>query len=988
MAGKKAVISIVPSDTGKADGKVRIIRPDSEFSAAGAEGEMAGRSVNLRPGKKPEAVWLRGYGGGCEMLGYLGGKRILRKWLNFNSAKKWRWIKAGVFDSAQYEKLTFIVPATHKDEKITGAIDYAVSSQKLSDSPDNSPEFCPGSIPAFSQEEYLNTTFSFGRTTHRPYYFVKPAVGNDALLSCDSAIGGYCSRTLKVELPANGRACVLWLRGYGSGGELLGYRKDQRELRKWVNFNARGRWCWIRVGSFSSGEYDTISFIVPVCEKDGKLVGGVDCMVLTTDTSLNPETGNITGPSNVFNWQPTAAAVGTQPFEIKIEGPSGKFTKTFDIRVNSPVDKKKDDSDGSMTVCPINFSSAANLPLRPKLDRLRIISSAPGGPLPIALAKQPSNRNVFIGVWASVSDLELKRREASVPQADHNISEPAQLPVAVTVQINEKWTGLRFMHALKGAGELNETVFEYIVKYVDGSNVKIPVREGERIAGQLKPLQVSDGKKVFTSIVANRSVNIYSTDWINPHPDKKIASVTIRASKQKVIPVLISLEGLSGIIRPADEQLETDNVQISINMLKKIRPVRNGLFAMNCPYVFKVENGKYSGLLPKFKFSQIRIWNRLHPEKEWTEPETAKLQKYGRKGLAASEGGKTGIMLNLFGDIPKWIMASPSPEQYTGRFCKWYVRLLDYYINEMKWPVVSVELFNERLIGHPAEENRVRYEYFNALAVAIKRKFPQIQIGGTAECWPDLKILEQFTVACGSNLDILTWHLYATGKSSTDTMVLLKRSNYMADISQKIAAILKKRVPGRKIAQSITEFNLNYAAWVNPVDLRQVTGDGVVWVMSVLRHLLYDGEVESAFYWHYWGGGTYGIVDGLGAIRPNGMLYYLLNRHLVGLELYAAASESPEVEVLAARGEGKTVLVFINKSDRNVKIKSELLNSGHTGGDGLTFPVTCYRIGGTEKDFTVTRETSLIPEKGIITLDKRSILFKVMEKTQAGGNHK
>jgi hypothetical protein len=988
-AGAQAKISINISGANKTlKNNFKIYRPaavkGNTFPASGATSDIGGRKILFPTSeiKGDYVVWIRGYGGGGELHGFKGGRRILRKWVNFGAHGRWKWVKTGVFKTGQYDQLRIIVPSTHKKGKMVGGVDYLVVSEDLHASPKSNAGFYSENAFTISPKEYLSTTFQFNNQTHRPYMWIKNLPGNAANMKCKNAINGFCSRQLAVALPKSNDSSILWLRGLGIGGEVHGYKAGKRVLRKWVNFNARGRWRWIKLGVYKQGSYDKITFIVPKWFKDKKLIGGIDCMLLTLQPDFKPN-DEIRGASNVFYWLPGTSSVGEHKFLVTAEGSEGKLTKKITIKVvpeNGPDKKKVIKNDLSVKFIP--FGDHANLPVNPELDKLKILGRdvTEKSKFPAGIKTKPGTGKVFIGVWAKVSDGELKRRDVTVPQADHNVTEPAQLPVAVTIPVKAKYTQLHFYHTIKGAGEVSEILFKYIVKYSNGTVVEIPIEEGGRIAGQLKPQDISQGKLIYSSVVQNRSVNVFETVWQNPDPDLIIVSIQLKAFKQKVIPVLLGIGGTTGKISQAQSNPVQSQPSVTINFLNRVRPVRNGLFAMNTPYIFRTQSQRYYNLFKQMKFPEVRIWNKIKPREKGAVLSREELDKYDLNVKRLIGGTKTTIMLNLFGDIPKWIIDDAAPDKHIEFFVDWYIAILDYCINQLHWPITSVELFNERLIGHKKSTNLLRYRCFNALAARIKQRYPKIKIGGTAECWPDLRIIDQFVKHCNKNLDILTWHIYATGKTSTPTPALMGKTKYLADVSVQIEKILKKYIPNRKIGQAITEFNINYAAWKPPADLRQSQGDGAVWLLSVLRNLLYTGSVDTAMIWHYWGGSTYGVVSGNHQIRPNGTLYFLLNHYLADAMLLGATSSNPQIEALAAESKDYYIVALINKSDIPQEIKCNLLNAPGLLSSDFSYPITSYQTGGEDTLFSISKTRNIIPKNKVVRLEKFSFVFKVIPK--------
>ena len=185
------------------------------------------------------------------------------------------------------------------------------------------------------------------------------------------------------------------------------------------------------------------------------------------------------------------------------------------------------------------------------------------------------------------------------------------------------------------------------------------------------------------------------------------------------------------------------------------------------------------------------------------------------------------------------------------------------------------------------------------------------------------------------------------GKASTSTMKLMQATDQFSKSSNLIKKMFEKHFPGKKLDQAITEYNINYASWKPPFEERQTEGTGAVWVMSVLRNLLYDGVATAAMHWHY-AGGNYGVVCGNYEIRPNRTLFYLLNRYLYDAELCKVRSDNSMVEVLAAENKNNYTLVTINKSPATLSIEQNIEALGKINLDKSEE----YTIAGKGKSFS------------------------------------
>ncbi len=763
------------------------------------------------------------------------------------------------------------------------------------------------------------------------------------------AADGVCSRSVEIPLPEQQtKTQYVWVRALGWGFEVHEYSSGQAFQRRWFKLNSPKQFSWAKVGSVNPGTLKKIVLVYPRCLDDaGVLTGAIDCAVLTNNASFNPD-------SVQDLWM-------EKQIREEVKKKQGSLS----------MQKKEEKSD-------ISIKDSANIPLDPQDELLRVFAKERLKEKEIQFEdfriSTEAETPVFVGVWVAASAKELKHQNVSVAQDAQNVKRAIQLPESVEIPIRNKFAALELFHTVKGAGEPGELLFEYRVRYADGKTAAIPIREGERIGGQLKSSDVTLADPVFSSIVENRTVTGFRTFWKNPHPELEMASVTLRGIKKKIIPILLGLRGLENC--PENMERSVRKIAGLIDFGKRICSVRSNLFGTNVPYLLNKNGDAYFTDFHETHYPLVRIWNRCHPKKKNDILNEKMLEEQSGKILRLTGNGMTRILLNL-GGCPKWLLEEKNPDQSFDFLSDWYLQILEYGLSEKKWPVDVIELFNEELIGHPEQEVQLKFRLYNHLAAKIKGKYPRIKMGGTTECWPDLRIYERFLQNCGKNVDVLTWHMYATGKSTTPLPLLFSKTDAFAKSSMRLNELAGQYCPGRKIRQAITEYNMNYAAW-KPVDRRLVKGIGTLWTFSVLRNLLYDGACDYAMFWHYRGGGTYGAIGGEGEIRPSGMLFYLLNRHLAGAELVQAETNQPEVELLAAEKKNVRIIVLANKSAKKQVFPLCIANLPMKQFSPFETPVTEYTIGKDDESFSVKKLG--YPSRRIlkISMEPYSLSFQIL----------
>lgn len=753
------------------------------------------------------------------------------------------------------------------------------------------------------------------------YQFAKKSQGEKEVHANEQAMAGICSRALTIDLPQSGEPIHIWLRAIGWGMELNSYKANKQTQHEWVKFNSPTKWGWKKVQTYDAGSQDKVIIVVPKVFNDkNELIAALDCVVMTQDKDMDIQ------------------AVETEILH--------KLTSPPDTPQILPL------PDGD--TFPINLETVANISLNPVDGKQRVFSPDTKRDTRLNLQGMElflaEKKNLFVGVWKPVSDEKLKERDVSVAQADDKIREGVILPQESAIPVGDTFTALSFLHTIKGAGEFGDVLFNYVITYDDGNTVIIPIKEGERIGGQLKPTEIALGHEVYNNLVDYRSLSLFISTWKNPYPQSKIITVTLQAVAPKVIPITLGIAGHRALLNgQTSSQSQSHQVTVSVDFAQTIRPVRDGLFGINVPYVSKAKDDRYFEEFRDVDFATLRIGNHCPPVEGRSQPTPEELAKQDAYFQKLADGTHTRMLLNIK-SLGKYPQEEDKLQQYIADRVSWNMAVLKHLIDEKQFPIAYIEVFNEELIGH--KDAPLKYRYYNALASRIKSQYPHVKVGGTAECWPDTGVLEQFIIHCGENMDLLTWHMYATGKASTPTTRIMQATDRLAKSSQQLQDIYNKHFPGRKLEQSITEYNINYASWRPPYEERQGIGTGCVWTMSVLKHLLYDGDADSAMYWHYYTGGNYGVVTSDYQRRPARTLFYLLNRYLRAAQLCKVQSDHDMIEVLAAQNKTCYVSIILNKSSQPLSITPRITGMEPTGRIDMA---TSYDIAGTDTAFTPNR---------------------------------
>jgi len=228
-------------------------------------------------------------------------------------------------------------------------------------------------------------------------------------------------------------------------------------------------------------------------------------------------------------------------------------------------------------------------------------------------------------------------------------------------------------------------------------------------------------------------------------------------------------------------------------------------------------------------------------------------------------------------------------------------------------------------------------------------------MGGPGLAGPNPKIMEDFLSNCGSRVDYISWHRYASGKVPVPTDTLMAETPTFGNNVRNMRALVQKYIPDRKIEIFLGEYNMCWA-WT-PSDPRQATPVGAIWAASILKQLI-DAKLDGAMTWHSFGGGTFGLISDTNELRPMGQLLEWMNRWVGGSTQFQADSSDPNVEAIAASSDSHDIVLLINKGSAAKKVALAAGAAARTGtlyqiADGQAAPaqsnVSLFSQGGPEQ---------------------------------------
>ncbi|MEX0269962.1 hypothetical protein AB3R30_12530 [Leptolyngbyaceae cyanobacterium UHCC 1019] len=310
----------------------------------------------------------------------------------------------------------------------------------------------------------------------------------------------------------------------------------------------------------------------------------------------------------------------------------------------------------------------------------------------------------------------------------------------------------------------------------------------------------------------------------------------------------------------------------------------------------------------------------------WTNSRTQTWDEAKIKaGYDASYPQRPILIQNIPG-WPNWMAQNPdgllAPRDY-DRYASFCAELVEILNQRQQRNIRYWEPLNEKDVAYEkAGKLDELWKIYNSAAIAMKAKDDQIKIGGPVLTWDEPNRLSSFLRTCGSHVDFISWHGYASGDAKESTDKLMVSTPSYGQQVQRLRAVLARELPQRKIPLFLSEYNINYT-W-DSGENRQNTHIGAVWFASVLKHLAEAG-IEMAASWHL-KDGIYGLIDNDNKLRPAATVFAWGVKYLVG-KVMLTTSNHPLVEALAVWQEqdDRRSLLLINKSSKPASLKLRIV---------------------------------------------------------------
>lgn len=733
---------------------------------------------------------------------------------------------------------------------------------------------------------------------------------------------------LSLPFPQDGRNYTVWVRA--AGGNLC-LRRPEKEL-KW-NFSKSETFRWICYGSWNA---ETVGpKLALMAEKPP--YAQVSRIILTTAPANAYKPSGDGADPNRFVWTPGVSAVGSHRFEVTVSAAGESVKRTIEV-----------------TVLPPEKESAAPVPA----------AVAPGAQRPVDLAEcsiNPADCPMFDFFGKEFRNMLEEKPFGLAFQPGGMVAlrcnAYSALPDTVEIGVHARAAGLALLLTEYWQGEVMQEMAHIRVRYSDGSEARISLREEFELCGSLRNREPQAALYAGTFTSGQAEFHATILPWMNPHPEKEIASLVfsnvrmvVSPEENKLIPLNVTAESsqlllgallledpadagrLAAVAAEKKRFVRAETVDVTVDFGSPEGEIHPNVFSTNESNVLSSAEPKFDDYLEKMKSVGCRLYRfhsgwsleRVYPEK-LKNPQYEELAR--TIGKLKNANPEWDVMI-CFNKIPSYVdPKSPEGRALFASLCADLVRELNIV---RKFKLRYWEIYNE-VYFKKIEEDRSLWKMYNEAAAAMRQVDPSIKIGGYAPCWPSISAIRDFYRHCGEQTDFLSFHKYLTGSVKTPTDYLMAKTASFGEDARAIHKMAAEERPGKPVEIALTEYNINFN-W-RPHDPRQANQVGAAWFASVLHHLV-KADVEIAQTWHSRGGGTFGLFSDNNEPRPAARFFAIANRCIRGRYLKSATS-SPDVECLAFRNPEKFGVLLINKSGRETDVKLDLLNAPATTPDPI-----------------------------------------------------
>ena len=703
---------------------------------------------------------------------------------------------------------------------------------------------------------------------------------------------------------------------------------------------------WISLGGFDRSVIkDGFAIFSAKPSKELK-AASLDCVLLVSDPDYNPNSIAGNDPFT-FTWQTNESSLGKHAFPVQIAVGSKIICEdNYEINV---ISENKESSGQLFTEIETVKINNPNLKCYTDDFRLRLFNDN----------SLKSGINEFGKIDFDIADLDgnagmiaLKSQNNAHKIYGVNRTEGIDFPEKVQIDINESAKGLLFLHSELGNRSIGEEVFRYKVVFDDDSEITIPVIEGEGICGTQQTSSASNASEVYNEFNGIMTTTVYMMPYVlaDGLSEKQIKYIEAISANTSSLPLVMGIS--------LAKNIQTENVDMKpmpkVSCLTVDYKIENGqtisenLFGINDSFLnrpnISVDESRYQDLIREIAPGVVRLHMGYSMKTVFPDVDsTADFTRFnGLLRTFEREDRKGQKIIFCFAGHPKWVKMSDSVIR--SRYVDCCMQVVEYLdlkgVNIDYW-----QLSNEPYCGSGVNDGGAYWDFYNELGQLIHDFNPAYKVGGPVVCFPDLGVIKDFLANCYGNIDFVAWHWYPTGSIETPTRVLMSRTKEFGDRIRGIRE-LTLEYPNLKDAEfMMSEFNMNYD-WQDR-DPRQANHVGSCWLASIYKHMA-EAELDISTIWQAAQDGTFGILDDDIKPRPNAALIMLMNRYFKNAIIVKDVCNNEKVEALACINDDSYLLMLINKDNKNIELKTQLLNGPSIINNELIYSTLEYNINETE----------------------------------------
>jgi len=523
-----------------------------------------------------------------------------------------------------------------------------------------------------------------------------------------------------------------------------------------------------------------------------------------------------------------------------------------------------------------------------------------------------------------------------------------------SIPVNTKGDAILFAGVCAWPAGHGEEVLRLVVTYVEDIRYsESAFAYGRHFSDWWNAENAPLGDLVYEHFNGANRVGLYRFGWVNPYPDKTIASIKLISADTSTVPIIVAATlvkpgpAATDLVMSMRQQEEAasktqeaaSHALVTIDWTRALRPIPTALVS--------VANG--SSTAPIYNAASQRLLSegcnnastdgrtQSLPPRPFYRIQTHMAEPSLADGVwdftqldriidaAISFGAEPMICISF---PPSWFF-SPAPTHAEAMrlrkpfdldaYAEHCARLVQHYMigKYQNKPVLWWEIGNEVEL-HDWSSNYY-LKVYQTVSERLRKLSPRLRLGGPVTAGPNPAWAEELLRNASGSVDFLAYHQYGYSEPfDTPDSYIMSRTPLYRTTAERYSKIIREQAPQKPIPLIITETNSSWR-YHEGTDPRIRTPFGAAWTASVIGQFLAGGGDAICYFTLNGGFGSMWEEKGKVVIYPVWHSLWLYRKFFHG-ELIASTSDVETIEAYAWRNEKERGFFLINKNSHPVEV--------------------------------------------------------------------